>query len=118
MSDEFLRMAKKEINDDISEIGTLLQACSDDGALSKNAVRLERHIHKIKGLAPMMGNDQIGHAAALIDNLLKTILAGGPASGIYLATKKSYEFMQNAMNGANQDLELLKTEIKKATAPL
>ena len=115
MSDEFLRVAKKEIRDDIAEIGILLQKCSDDGALYKNAVHLEKHIHKIKGLAPMMGNDQIGHVAALVDKLLKTALAGSSIRGIYLATKKSHEFMQNTIDGVDQDFDLLKNEIEKIT---
>lgn len=113
MSDEFLRVAKKELSDDITEIGILLQSCSDDSALYKNAMHLEKHIHKIKGLAPMMGNDQIGNVAALIDKLLKVMLAGGSVQGIYLATKKSHEFMQNALNEADQDFGLLKIEIEK-----
>ncbi len=113
MSDEFLRVAKKEISDDIDEIGILLQDCSDDSTFYKNATSFEKHIHKIKGLAPMMGNEQIGSVAALIDKLLKVVLAGGSVQGIYLATKKSQEFMQNALGGADQDFDLLKTEIEK-----
>ena len=115
MSDEFLRAAKKEVSDDIVKIGILLQSCSDDNTLYENAARLEKHIHKIKGLAPMMGHDQIGHVAALVDKLLKVVLAGGSVSGIYLATKKSYEFMQNEIDGVSQDFDLLKAEVEKIT---
>ncbi len=115
MSDEFLRVAKKELSGDIAEIGILLQSCYDDDALCKNAIQLEKYIHKIKGLAPMMGSDQIGDVAVLIDNLLKTVLTGGSVKGICLATKKSYEFMQNAMVGVDQDLDHLKAEIEKIT---
>lgn len=115
MSDEFLRVAKKEISDDVAKIGILLKNCSDDDAVFKNIVQLEKHIHKIKGLAPMMGHDQIGRVAALVDGLLKEILAGNSVQGIHLAMKKSYEFMQNALDGANPDFELLNTEIEKIT---
>ncbi|MFY9301156.1 MAG: phosphorelay protein [Candidatus Nitrosotenuis sp.] len=115
MSDEFLRVAKKEISDDIAKIGILLQNCSDDEAVSKNIVQFEKHIHKIKGLAPMMGHDQIGRVAALADGLLKGVLAGRSVRGIRSAIKKSYEFMQNALDGANPDFELLKTEVEKIT---
>jgi hypothetical protein len=115
MSDEFLRVAKKELTEDISSIGILLQSCTDDVTLSKNALRLERHIHKIKGLAPMMGSDKIGYVAALVDDLLKTVIDGNSLKGIYLATIKSYEFMQNTINGANPDLDHLKVEIENAT---
>jgi len=113
VSDEFLRVAKKEINDDISEIGILLQSCSDDDTLCKKAAHFGKYFHKIKGLAPMMGGDHVGYVAALMDNLLKTAVAGDSVKGIYLAIKKSHEFMQNALNGDAQDLDLLKAEIEK-----
>lgn len=115
MSDEFLRVAKKEISDDIAKISILLQNCPDDDAVSKNIAQLEKHIHKIKGLAPMMGHDQIGRAAALVDSLLKKHLAGSSVRGIRSVIKTSCEFMQSTLDGANPDFELLKTEVEKIT---
>ncbi|MGQ0771174.1 MAG: Hpt domain-containing protein [Nitrososphaerota archaeon] len=113
MSDEFLRVAKKEVSDDIAEIGNLLKNCSGDNDIFKNATEIARPIHKIKGLAPMMGQDQIGQIAALVDRLLKTIIAGKSVTGIYLTIKKSHEFMQSMMSGANVDSSPLKSEIEK-----
>jgi HPt (histidine-containing phosphotransfer) domain-containing protein len=115
LSDEFLRVAKKEISDDIAKISTLLQNCHDDNAVSKNIAQFEKHIHKIKGLAPMMGHDQIGRVAALVDGLLKSMLAGSSVRGIHSVIKKSHEFMQNTLDGANPDFELLKTEVERIT---
>jgi hypothetical protein len=55
----------------------------------------------------MMGHDQIGQIAALIDSLLKTAIAGKEIPGIYMTVTKSHEFMQKA------DFSVLKTEIEK-----
>lgn len=105
------------MSDDIAEIGNLLKNCTGDNDLFKNATEIEKHVHKIKGLAPMMGHDQIGQIAALIDRLLKTIIAGKSIPGIYLTIKKSQEFMQSVMDGVNVDSSPLKSEIEKKYGP-
>ena len=67
MSDEFLKVATKEINEEVDSIGKILDSCNDDAAILQNSSSLEKHFHKIKGLAPMMGQEEIGEIAALID---------------------------------------------------
>lgn len=113
MSDEFLRIAKKEVTDDVTGIGNVLKNCSSDRDIFKNASEIEKHIHKIKGLAPMMGQDQIGQIAAMVDRLLKAIIGGKEIPGIYVTVTKSYTFMQNTMGGSEADFSTLKTEIEK-----
>jgi len=66
MSEEFLRVARQEVSEDIAEIGNLLQRCSTDSDVTKNASEIEKHIHKIKGLAPMMGQEQRSNIATLL----------------------------------------------------
>lgn len=101
------------MSDDIAEIGNLLKNCSGDNDVFKNATEIAKPVHKIKGLAPMMGHDQIGQIATLIDRLLKAMIAGKSIPGIYLTMKKSQEFMQSVMDGANVDSSPLKSEIEK-----
>jgi chemotaxis protein histidine kinase CheA len=113
MSDEFLRVAKKEVSEDIAEIGNLLQNCQNDSDVLKNAAGIEKHIHKLKGLAPMMGHEQIGEIAALVDKLLKVTMSGKIVLGIYDTLKKSHQFMHDALNGVNVDFASLKGEIEK-----
>ena len=55
MSDEFIQLATKEINEEILGIGDILKSCSDDALVFENSDKLQKHTHKIKGLAPMMG---------------------------------------------------------------
>jgi hypothetical protein len=62
----------------------------------------------------MMGHDQIGQIAALIDSLLKAIIGGKEIPGIYATITASHKFMQDAMGGAKTDLSILKTEIEKS----
>lgn len=117
MSEEFLRVAKKEVTEDITEIGNLLKNCQNDNDITKNTIDIEKHTHKLKGLAPMMGQEQIGEIATLVDNLLKVIISGKTVPGIYGTVKSSYQFMQNALNGIEVDFTSLKSEIEKNHAP-
>jgi chemotaxis protein histidine kinase CheA len=114
LSEEFLRVAKEEINQDIAEIGNLLNHCSNDDDITKHASDIEKHIHKIKGLAPMMGQDQLGNIASLIDKILKVILSGKPVSGIYRTITQSHGFMKNAIDGNITNYDLLHSEITQS----
>jgi HPt (histidine-containing phosphotransfer) domain-containing protein len=69
MSDEFLQVATKEINDEIDSINKILKSCRTDSDIFKNSQNIDDHIHKIKGLAPMMGKPGIGIIAALNDSV-------------------------------------------------
>lgn len=99
MSEEFLRVARQEVSEDITEIGKLLASCKTDSDVTKNASEIEKHIHKIKGLAPMMGQEQIGNIATLLDKILKTMLAGNVVPKIHQTITQSHQFMQEALNG-------------------
>ena len=106
-------MAKKELGQDITEIGNILNRCSSDQDILKNASNIEKYTHKIKGLAPMMGQEEIGQIAALLDNVLKAISSGKPSAGSYQTVSKSYYFMKNVLSGTGSNFESLKIEIEK-----
>ena len=112
MSEEFLRVAKKELSQDIAEIGNLLNHCSNDDDITKHASDIEKHIHKIKGLAPMMGQEQIGDIASLLDRILKVMLSGKSVPGICQTMAESCGFMQNAVDGNVSDYDPLILKIK------
>lgn len=113
MSEEFLRVAKQEVSDDIAEIGNLLKECFDDSSISQNAVKIEKHIHKLKGLAPMMGQTEIGDIAAAIDTLLKLVISGKSIPDVFQTIKKSQQFMLNAINDVKSDYDSLKNDLNK-----
>lgn len=113
MSDEFLRVAKEEVSDDIAKIGNLLENCSADSDISKNATEIEKHTHKLKGLAPMMGQSEIGDIASALDALLKVVISGKTVPEIFQSIKKSNQFMLDAINDNKSGYESLKNDLNK-----
>lgn len=108
-----MRVAKKEVMDDIAEIGNLLKGCSGDSDIFKNAVEIEKHTHKLKGLAPMMGQSEIGNIAAMIDALLKLVILGKQVPEVFQAIKKSNQFMLDTINDTESDYVSLKNDLAK-----
>ncbi|HEY5736169.1 MAG TPA: hypothetical protein VIS47_06390 [Nitrosopumilus sp.] len=71
MSDEFLDVAKREINEEICGLESLLAICNDDHDVVEIISKFQKHTHKIMGVAPMMGNTSLGEVAKSLDSLLK-----------------------------------------------
>ncbi|TBR12346.1 MAG: hypothetical protein EPO62_00195 [Candidatus Nitrosotenuis sp.] len=113
MSDEFLRVAKEEVSDDIAKIGSLLERCSGDHDVAKNASDIEKHTHKLKGLAPMMGQSEIGDIAAILDVMLKAVISGKALPDIFQAIKKSNQFMLDAIHDDKSGYVQLKNDLSK-----
>ncbi len=112
MSDEFIRVATKEVNDEIAAINEILDSCNDDSDIFKKATLIEKHLHKIKGLAPMMGQEEIGEISATLDKILKSILDENKLDGVYDILSESNIFMKNCMNGSKTNFQKLKQKIK------
>ncbi len=111
MSDEFIKVSTQEINEEIALIKKILESCNTDSDVSKNSQDIEGHIHKIKGLAPMMGKPGIGEIAALNDTLLNHIMEGQNIEGILTILIESTVFMNNSMNGHEQNNKELKQKM-------
>ena len=60
LSDEFLRVATQEINEELTQLETIVNSCNSDSDILKHCTDIESHYHKIKGLTPMMGKKEIG----------------------------------------------------------
>ena len=97
MSDEFLQAATKELNEDLSAILKILGSCQNDEDVLKNSEQIERHMHKIKGLAPMMGKDSIGALAKTLDEILKKLVNGQKIEGFFEPLLTSVSEMKIAM---------------------
>jgi hypothetical protein len=61
----------------------------------------------------MMGQEQIGEIAALVDKILKVAMSGKVVMGIYDTIKNSHQFMHNALNGMDTNFASLKGQIEK-----
>jgi chemotaxis protein histidine kinase CheA len=71
MSDEFLRVARQEIQSEIDSLEDIFLGCTNDEQLYEKSRDVEKHMHKIKGLAPMMGQEKVGEIARISDIILK-----------------------------------------------
>ncbi|MFB5607174.1 MAG: hypothetical protein ACE5RI_07490 [Candidatus Nitrosomaritimum yanchengensis] len=110
MSDEFLHVATKEINQELSGISQILDSCQNDFDVSKNSGVIEAHIHKIKGLAPMMGKENVGELAKTLDIILKKIVAGQNVPNFFKSLSFSINEMKIAMEKPH-DLGKIQKEI-------
>lgn len=112
MSEEFIRVATKEINEEIASITEILKSCHNNSDAIKKASLIEKHIHKIKGLAPMMGKEDIGEIAAMIDKILKHVIEGNDLEGVNEILLESNKFMADSMSGNDSNLHQLKQKIE------
>jgi chemotaxis protein histidine kinase CheA len=114
LSDNFLRVAQKEVKEDIEGIEAIIESCKNDSDISASAILIGKHLHKIKGLAPMMGQNDLGEISQLADKLIKRIIAKGPVRGSYQILLESVKTMKQLLNGDVRNPEALKEKIKQA----
>jgi len=116
MSDEFTQLATKEINEELAGIEGILNSCKNDEDVTNNSTDIEKHLHKIKGLAPMMGQKGVGEIAALNDTLIKKIIGGQIIEGIFeISNESNYlmkNLMKNLMNGSTTNITEFKAKLK------
>lgn len=98
ISDEFIKVATEEINEELSNISKILDVSQGDDDILKNSSKIEKHMHNIKGLAPMMGEKNIGNLAKHLDSILKKIMSGTKVDGIFEPLCTSVEQMRMNMD--------------------
>ena len=113
MSDEFVSLATKEINEEIYGIETILSSCKNDDDVYQNSSQLQRHTHKIKGLAPMMGKAELGELSSQLDTILKKIIEEKQVGEIFEILTESLIKMKSSMNEPNSDLNPIINKIKQ-----
>lgn len=101
MSDEFLKVARQEIRSELDELERIILHCNNDEHIFKNSQDIKGHIHKIKGLAPMMGQEKIGELAKISDSILRYIVNEGPLPGSCLIIVKIVDDMKKILEGLN-----------------
>ncbi len=100
MSDNFIKIARKEIQEELDALGQILTRCSNDMDISNNAQSIEKHLHKIKGLAPMMGQNDVGEIAKMTDTILKHVITNGVLTGSYQTLVESNLVMKEIFSGS------------------
>jgi chemotaxis protein histidine kinase CheA len=99
MSDEFLRIARQEIQAELGGLELIATHCNNDEDVYKNSKKIESHLHKIKGLAPMMGQEIIGSIAKTADVVMKYVIDHGRVVNSYKFILEAIVSMRNCFNG-------------------
>ena len=113
MPDEFIKVATEEINDEITNLENILNFCTNNDDVFQNANNFQKHTHKIKGLAPMMGKEELGILSSMLDGILKEMIQGKKNGGIFDILTESLFYMKNSMNESNCDLSQINNKIKQ-----
>jgi len=111
MSDEFIAVATKEVTDDIDSIKNILKLCANDIDVFQNASNFQKHTHKIKGLAPMMGKESLGDLSSSLDNIFKKIIDGENVDGIFNLMVDSIIHMKKSMNETDYNFSQINERI-------
>lgn len=99
MSDEFLKVARQEIQSEIDSLNEVFLECVNDEQFFKKSKEIEKHMHKIKGLAPMMGQEKVGEIAQISDVILKQIINHGLLKGSQEIVFEAVQRMSLLFNG-------------------
>ena len=113
MPDEFLEVATKEINGELCGLEGLLTLCKTDRDVIEFSSKFQKHTHKIKGLAPMMGKKTLGDVSNPLDSLFRKIIDGKEVEGILVVLSEIIPFMITLMNEPEYDSEKIKEKISK-----
>jgi len=114
MSDNFLRIARKEIQEELDVLDQILTRCGNDMDISNNAQSIEKHLHKIKGLAPMMDQNDVGDIAKMTDTILKHVIINGVLTGSYQTLVESNLVMKKIFSGTiDKNADELKSKLRR-----
>ena len=113
MTDEFLKVATKEINEELRGLEHFLALCTTDRDVIAVSSEFQKHTHKIKGLAPMMDKKSLGDVSNSLDSLFKKTIDGKDMHGILTVISEIIPFMISMMNEPEYDSEKVKDKISK-----
>ena len=117
MSDDFLKAATKEIQEELDALQKILRNCNNDTDIFNNGKEIQRHLHKIKGLAPMMGQNDIGEIAKITDAVARHVIADGALKETLKNLLESNSVMRAILcDKYNGDIKEYKEKIKETFA--
>ena len=111
MSDESITTAKDEINDEIANMENILHFCKNNDDVYQNANNFQKHTHKIKGLAPIIGKEELGVLSSMLDDILNEMIQGKKNGGIFDILTESLCHMRNSMYESNSDMSQINNKI-------
>jgi len=99
MSEEFLKVARQEIQSEIDSLNEIFLTCTNDEQLHEKSIEIAKHMHKIKGLAPMMEQEKVGEVAKISDLVLKHVSSHGTLKGSHKITSDAVKIMFDLFSG-------------------
>ena len=115
MSEEFLRIARQEIQSEIDSLDEIFLACTNDEQLYEKSTDIEKHMHKIKGLAPMMEQEKMGEIAKISDLVLKHVSSHGTLKWSHKITSDAVKIMSGLFSGqANIQIDDFKKQVRES----
>ncbi|HJU13622.1 MAG TPA: hypothetical protein VJ792_04125 [Candidatus Nitrosotalea sp.] len=102
MSDEFLRIARQEIGAELKKMEDIMARSKDDRQIFENSTAIKSCLHKIKGLAPMAGEEEIGEIARTGDAILRHIIETGKQVGSLKIMERAIDDMKNIFHGLSE----------------
>ena len=114
MSDEFLKVARQEIQSEIDSLKAVFLSCTNDEQLYKKSPDIKKHMHNIKGLAPMMGQDKVGEIAQIADIVMKHVANHGTLKGSHMMILEAVQKMNDLFNGiTNIETDNFKNKVRE-----
>ncbi|MDE1724902.1 MAG: Hpt domain-containing protein [Thaumarchaeota archaeon] len=114
MSERFLEIARQEIESELNSLQEIFRLCTTDQQLYERIKDIEKHLHKIKGLAPMMGEEKIGRLAKISDSITKQVMKQGMIDGSYDVISDSIHMMYEFFNcKSDKEIEDFERKVKK-----
>ena len=114
MSDEFLKVARQEIQSEIDSLKDIFLVCVNDEQVSMKSKDIEKHMHKIKGLAPMMGQEKVGEIARISDIILKHVTNYGILKDSHMLIFDAVQKMSDLFDGrTNIEVDNFRNKVKE-----
>jgi len=108
MSDMFIKMAQNELSESIRSLENIVTNCKSDSDVISNYKEIERHLHNIKGLAPMIGFEKMGQIADIADEILIDVIKNDLRFASYNFVNESIRTMKLVLDEHVSNLEQLR----------
>ena len=119
MSEEFLRLARQEIQLEIDSLNEIFLTCTNDEQLYEKSAEIEKHMHKIKGLTPMMEQEKMGEIAKISDLVLKHVSSYGILKGSHRITSDAVKIMSSLFSGqVNIQIDDFRKQVRESCSEI
>lgn len=114
MSEDFFHAARQEIEIELHGLKKILECCRTDEDLFRKSKNIEYHFHKIRGLAPMMGQERVGKLAKMAETIIRHVISNGSIKDSYKFILEVNETLNTMFHGKKtRNLDDIRREARK-----